>query len=60
VYSKYLRELYMHVFNRYWSGQIAGLRATAGYYSDARRWLNEAAVELERRSIDRSMLIRQR
>ncbi|UCC30384.1 MAG: hypothetical protein JSU86_19560 [Phycisphaerales bacterium] len=60
VYSKYLRELYMHVFNRYWSGQIAGLRATAGYYSDARRWLKEAAAELTRRSIDRSMLVRQR
>ncbi len=50
----------MHVFNRYWCGQIAGLRATAGYYSDARRWLNEAAAELTRRSIDRSMLVRQR
>lgn len=60
IYSKYVRELYMHVFNRYWSGQIAGLRATAGYYSDARRWLNEAAAELTRRSIDRTMLVRQR
>ncbi len=60
VYSKYVRELYMHVFNRYWSGKIAGLRPTAGYYSDAKRWLSDMAVELDRRSVDRNMLVRER
>jgi ribonuclease HII len=60
VYSKYQRELYMHAFNRYWSGQITGLRPTAGYYSDAHRWLDEAAPELERRSVDRTLLVRER
>lgn len=60
VYSKYQRELYMHVFNSYWSGQIAGLRPTAGYYSDALRWLADAASEIDRRSIDRGMLVRDR
>lgn len=60
VYSKYLRELYMHVFNGYWSRQVAGLRPTAGYYTDGRRWLSEASAELDRRSIDRSILVRER
>ena len=60
VFSKYLRELYMHVFNDYWSGQVTSLRPTAGYYTDARRWLNDAGAELDRRGIDRATLVRQR
>ena len=60
VFSKYLRELYMHVFNDYWSGQVTSLRPTAGYYTDAKRWLNDAAAELNRRGIDRATLVRQR
>jgi ribonuclease HII len=60
VYSKYLRELYMHVFNAYWSRQVAALRPTAGYYTDAKRWLNDAAAELDRLGIDRATLVRQR
>lgn len=60
IYSKYLRELYMHAFNRYWSGQIDGLRPTAGYYQDAQRWLREAGAHLGKSSIDRGMLVRER
>ncbi len=60
VFSKYVRELYMHAFNGYWSKQIDGLRPTAGYHTDAKRWLDDASTELARRSIDRGMLVRQR
>jgi ribonuclease HII len=60
MFSKYLRELYMHVFNRYWSRQHSGLRPTAGYYTDARRWLEDAAPVINRLSIDRGMLVRER
>lgn len=60
LYSKYLRELYMHVFNRYWSGQRNGLKPTAGYYTDAKRWLVDAAPVIDRLSIDREFLIRER
>ncbi len=60
VYSKYLRELFMHVFNDYWSGRVADLKPTAGYYSDARRWLRDARPALARAGIDRSLLIRER
>ena len=60
VYSKYVRELYMHAFNAFWSDISPDLRPTAGYYTDARRWLCDADEELRRRSIDRNTLIRQR
>ena len=60
VFSKYLREIYMRIFNAYWAGQIEGLRPTAGYYVDARRWLKDAAPALQRLSVDRTLLVRQR
>jgi hypothetical protein len=60
VFSKYLRELYMHLFNDFWSRHSNSLRPTAGYYSDARRWLDEAAPQLDRLGIDRATLVRAR
>jgi hypothetical protein len=60
VYSKYVRELYMHAFNRYWSERIDGIRPTAGYFGDADRWLKDAAPTLRRLEIKRSMLVRRR
>jgi len=60
IYSKYLRELYMHAFNRYWSEQAADLRPTAGYYTDAQRWLRDASPVLERLAVDRDLLVRTR
>lgn len=60
VYSKYLRELYMHLFNAYWSRQMKDLRPTAGYYNDARRWLKDAAPAIRRLSINRKLLVRSR
>lgn len=60
VFSKYIRELYMTAFNRYWAGQIAGIRPTAGYHGDAARWLKEAEPALQRMSVSRSVLVRER
>ncbi len=60
IYSKYLRELYMRVFNEYWSSRMDGLRPTAGYYTDARRWLVEAGPLLEKYGVDRTQLVRSR
>lgn len=37
--SKYLRELFMAEFNRFWQGHVPGLAATAGYPVDAARFL---------------------
>jgi len=36
--SKYLRELAMRAFNQFWRQQVDGLRPTAGYPVDARRF----------------------
>lgn len=54
--AKLVRELAMIRFNRYWSGRIAELKPTAGYATDARRWLTDAALALtpaERRELVR-------
>ena len=37
--AKLVRELTMARFNRYWSSRMPGLKPTAGYVQDARRWL---------------------
>ena len=60
IYSKYIRELYMDAFNTYWCREIEGLRGTAGYYTDARRWLDDASAGLKSRSVDRGLLVRER
>ncbi|MCH8146797.1 MAG: hypothetical protein IH987_02250 [Planctomycetes bacterium] len=60
VYSKYLREVFMHAFNEYWAGHLKNVRPTAGYYTDAKRWLADACDAIEHAGIDRSILVRSR
>ena len=43
IVSKTIRELWMDVFNAYWCGRVPGLRPTAGYPNDSRRF--RAAIE---------------
>jgi ribonuclease HII len=59
VYSKYVRELYMHSFNSFWARHVEGIRPTAGYYGDAERWLREAEPAIKRLSIEPAVLVRQ-
>lgn len=54
--AKYARELHMLLLNRWWTAQVPGLRATAGYGSDAHRWLAE--VGDGRHAVVRHRLIR--
>jgi len=58
IVSKYLRELFMLAFNRYWSGRVPGLKPTAGYYQDGMRFLEDIAAEAERLGVDRRILVR--
>jgi len=37
--SKYVRELFMTLINRYWCTRVEGLRPTAGYVQDGRRFI---------------------
>jgi hypothetical protein len=39
--AKYVRELFMEGLNGYFASRVAGLRPTAGYYEDGRRFLSE-------------------
>jgi ribonuclease HII len=58
--SKYLRELLMACFNRYWTEQVPELRSTAGYYQDGRRFLKDIGPHVRRLGIDKDRLVRQR
>lgn len=39
--AKYKRELAMRAFNTFWTARVPGLRPTAGYYGDSRRFRSE-------------------
>ncbi len=41
--SKYLRELAMRAFNHFWTKRVPGIRPTAGYPVDAKRFREEIA-----------------
>jgi ribonuclease HII len=58
IYSKYLRELFMKAFNRYWASHIEALRPTAGYYGDGQRFLEDIRDEIVRLRINREILVR--
>jgi hypothetical protein len=47
--SKYLRELAMHALNIFWARHMPGLRPTAGYPEDARRF--KAAIAATQRNL---------
>ncbi len=54
--AKLVRELSMERFNAYWGGRREGVRPTAGYTTDARRWLADMDGALsaeERRALIR-------
>jgi len=58
--AKYVREVYMHAFNEYWCAQLDGLKPTAGYALDGKRFLNDIAPLIERERLDTHALVRGR
>jgi hypothetical protein len=58
--SKYLRELFMLLFNRFWRSFLPRLKPTAGYPQDARRFLAETDDLRGRLGVDEGLLIRSR
>ncbi len=60
VFSKYVRELFMGAVNSYFKNRIEGLTPTAGYYTDAKRFLADIAPAVEQEQIDKSLLVRSR
>ena len=41
MFAKYLRELAMVYFNRWWCAAVRDLKPTAGYPRDAGRFIND-------------------
>jgi ribonuclease HII len=58
--AKYLRELAMRALNDYWCKQVPGLRSTAGYPQDARRFKREIAARQQSLGIDDRVIWRTR
>jgi len=59
--SKYLRELFMKLLNRFWTDRVgAHLVPTAGYYTDGQRFLADIADALRTLDIDQALLVRSR
>ncbi len=58
--AKYARETAMQAFNEYFCARQSGLKPTAGYTSDGRRWLREAEAALRASGIGPERLVRTR
>lgn len=58
--AKYLREVAMHQFNRFWQARIPGLKPTQGYPNDARRFREEISAEQRRLRIVEDLIWRER
>lgn len=56
--SKYLRELAMQAFNRFWQARVPNLQPTAGYPQDARRFRADIAETQKQLHIDDRILWR--
>lgn len=56
--AKYLRELAMIRMNRFFAAQVPGLKPTAGYVQDGRRFVGEITPVIETAGIDRAEFIR--
>lgn len=58
--SKYVRELHMHLFNRFWTERDSALKPTAGYCKDGRRFLQDTIALRRELRIEDPLLVRRR
>ncbi|MCX6599994.1 MAG: hypothetical protein NT025_00300 [bacterium] len=58
--SKYLRELDLILFNRFWQARVPNLRPTAGYAEDGRRFLSQVWPAMQAAGLDPDMIVRTR
>ena len=58
IFSKYVRELFMHLENQYWLHFMPNLKPTAGYYTDALRFLSQIADVRKKEAIQDNIVIR--
>jgi len=60
MFSKYLRELMMEMFNRFWTTHVPHLAPTAGYYVDGRRFFREISSPMGQLGVDKEIVYRSR
>jgi len=60
ILAKYTRELMMMCWNRFFSKIAPNVRPTAGYYTDAMRYLKETKEDMGRAKIPMNLLVRER
>ncbi len=58
--AKYLREVLIHALNNWFCGQVPGLRRTAGYYVDGKRFLDDIAPFAQSAKLPMRRLVRSR
>ncbi len=58
MFSKYIRELFIRLFNAFWLEKIDDIKPTAGYPEDARRFLSQIHDIKSKLNINDSILIR--
>jgi ribonuclease HII len=58
--AKYLREISLRPFNRFWQAHVPGLKPTAGYPNDAKRFKAEILAAQQRLGIEDRVLWRTR
>jgi len=56
--SKYLRELFMTLFNGFWAQHVAELKPTAGYYTDGNRFYEQIAPAVASLGVDTQLVYR--
>ena len=59
-FAKFGREVAMEAFNRYWCTRQEGLRPTAGYTQDGRRWMEDASAAIAAAGLAPGVLTRDR
>jgi hypothetical protein len=58
--AKYLREVFMRQFNRFWVGHVPGLKPTAGYPGDARRFYDAIRPAMKKLKIGADLVWRKK
>jgi ribonuclease HII len=56
--AKYLRELFMDLFNEFWAGHVEQLKPTAGYFTDGRRFYAEIGEAMKQLGVDEDIIYR--
>lgn len=58
--SKYVRELFMGLLNRFWAQHVPDLKPTAGYYADGNRFYDQIASAARRLGYGDELIYRSR